>query len=371
MSLEPADRPGSRTDGLALLNLHDYEEAARGRLPQMVFDYFAGGANDELTLHENLAAWGRIRFRPRSLVDVGTVTTAVTVLGHHLSAPILTAPCSFNRMAHPDGEIGVARATRDAGLIQVVSMQATATIEEIAAVEDGQRWLQLAVLRDRGITRALVERAEAAGYGAICVTVDVPVLGRRERDSRNGFRLPDGISMVNLDPYTPVAMGATDDVSALARFVGELWDPTLTWDAMDWLCSITRLPVVAKGVLTAEDGRHAVDHGVRGVIVSNHGGRQLDGAVSTCAALPDVVAAVGEHVDVLVDGGIRRGADIVRALALGAKAVLIGRPYLWALAVDGEAGVGAAVAMLRAELELAMGLLGRPSIQDLDRTVLA
>jgi len=355
----------------SILNLLDYEAAAQERLPQMVFDYFAGGANDELTLGENLAAWDRLRFRPRSLVDVGTIDLATTLLGERTDAPILTEPCSFNRMAHPDGEVGVARATRDAGLIQVVSMQATATIEDIAAVEGGRRWLQLAVLRDRGITRALVERAEAAAYGAICVTVDVPVLGRRERDSRNGFRLPVGMSMVNLTPYTPVAMGDTDDVSALAQFVNKLWDPTLTWDAIDWLCSITRLPVVAKGVLTAEDGRHAVDHGVRGVIVSNHGGRQLDGALSTCAALPDVAAAIGDQVDVLVDGGIRRGADIVRALALGARAALIGRPYLWALAVDGESGVRTMLAMLRAELELAMALVGVRTGRDVSRELLA
>jgi 4-hydroxymandelate oxidase len=353
------------------LNLHDYEAFARERLPQMAFEYFAGGANDELTLTENLAAWSRLRLRPRSLVDVGAVDVGTTLLGEPIAAPILTAPCSFNRMAHPDGEIGVAHAATDAGLIQVVSMQATTTLEDIAAVEDGRRWLQLAILRDRAITKALIERAEAAGYSAICVTVDVPVLGRRERDSRNGFKLPAGMSMVNLDPYTPMAMRGSDDQSALARFVNQLWDPTLTWDAIDWLCSITRLPVVAKGVLTAEDARQAVAHGVRGVIVSNHGGRQLDGALSTCAALPEVAGAVGDRTDVLVDGGIRRGTDVVRALALGARAVLVGRPYLWALAVDGEAGVRSMLAMLRAELELAMGLLGRPGLADLDGTLLA
>jgi len=353
----------------SLLNLHDYEAAAREQLSEMAFDYFAGGANDELTLRENEAAWGRVHLRPRALVDVGSLALGTTVLGQSLAAPILTAPCSFNRMAHPEGEIGVARATRDAGLIQVLSMQATATVEEVAA-EGGRPWLQLAVLRDRAITRALVERAEAAGYRAICLTVDVPMLGRRERDSRTGFRLPDGISMVNLDPYTPVAIAGSDDESALARFVNELWDPTLTWEAVDWLCSLTNLPVVAKGVLTGDDARRAMEHGVRGVIVSNHGGRQLDGTLSTCAALPDVAEAVGDRIDVLVDGGIRRGTDVVRAIALGARAVLIGRPYLWGLAVDGEAGVRAVLSTLRSELELAMGLLGRPTIADLDRTVL-
>lgn len=354
----------------APLNLNDFEVRARERLPQMTYEYFAGGANDELTLTENLAAWQRLWLQPRSLVDVGTVDIQTTVVGQRLAAPILTAPCSFNRMAHPDGEVGVARATRDAGLLQVVSMQATTTIEEVAA-EGGARWFQLAILRDRGITRALVDRAERAGYTALCVTVDVPVLGRRERDSRNGFRLPDGVSMVNLDPYTQGAMGGSDDQSALAQFVNELWDPTLTWDAIDWLCSITSLPVITKGVLTAEDARQSVAHGAQGVIVSNHGGRQLDGVRSTCAALPAVADAVGGDVAVLVDGGIRRGADVIRALALGARAVLIGRPYLWALAVDGERGVRAMLALLRGEVELAMGLLGRCTLSDLDQSVLA
>ena len=354
----------------APVNLHDFETVARERLTPLVYDYFAGGAGDELTLVENTAAWGRHRLRPTSFVDVSDLDTTTTVVGQPIAAPILTAPCALNKLAHSDGEIGVARATADAGLIQVLSMQATTTIEENAASAAG-RWFQLACLRDREITRTLVDRAEAAGYSALCLTVDVPVLGRRDRDVRNAFQLPAGIAMVNLDPYAAQATGSSDDPSALAAFVNRLWDPRLTWEAVDWLTSISRLPVLAKGVLTAEDARLAVEHGASGIIVSNHGGRQLDGAISTCAALPDVVDAVADQVDVLVDGGIRRGVDVLRALAMGARAVLIGRPYLWGLATDGEAGVGAVLRMLRTELELAMALVGRPSVREVDRSLLA
>ena len=354
----------------APVNLNDFEAIARERLAPLVYDYYTGGAGDEVTLVENVAAWGRHRLRPSSLVDVSELDTTTTVIGQPIAAPILTAPCALNKLAHGDGEIGVARATAAAGLIQVLSMQATTTIEDNAASAVG-RWFQLACLRDREITRALVERAEAAGYAALCLTVDVPVLGRRERDVRNAFQLPAGIAMVNLDPYAPKALGSSDDPSALAGFVNRLWDPRLTWEALDWVTSITRLPVLAKGVLTAEDARLAVEHGASGIIVSNHGGRQLDGAISTCAALPDVVDSVAGQVDVLVDGGIRRGVDVLRALAMGARAVLIGRPYLWGLATDGEAGVGAVLRMLRTELELAMALVGRPLVRDLDRSLLA
>lgn len=354
-----------------LINLHDFELAASERLSEMAFNYFAGGANDEVTLSDNIAAWSRVRLRPRSMVDVSEIDTATAVLGEALDLPVLTAPCSFNKLAHPDGESGVARATLLAGTIQVVSMQATTTVAELAQIAGSRRWFQLACLRDRDITRALIGQAEAAGCTALCLTVDVPLLGRRERDFRTGFHLPDGLSMVMLDPFIPAGLREAEGQSSLARFVNSLWDPSLTWDTVTWLRSVTRLPILAKGILTGEDARLAVDHGVAGVIVSNHGGRQLDGVISTCDALPDVVEAVAGRVDVLVDGGIRRGTDVMRALAMGARAVLIGRPYLWGLAADGEAGVTQVLAMLHAELKLAMGLAGRATIVELDRTLIA
>jgi 4-hydroxymandelate oxidase len=352
-----------------LANLNDFERDAKLSLPGPVYDYFAGGADDEITLRRNRSAWSELILRPRQLVDVGTVDLSMDLLGQRLEMPILTAPCAFNRLAHPDGELGVAKAAQKAGIAQVLSMQATTTLEDVASV-GGQRWLQLAILRDRGITRALVERAEAAGYAALCVTVDVPVLGRRERDVRNAFRVSDGMDMVNLAPYTPVSQASDDPQTALARFVNGLFDPRLTWAELDWLRSVTRLPILTKGILTAEDARLAVEHGAAGVMVSNHGGRQLDGVQSTCTALPAVADAVGGKVPITVDGGIRRGADVVRAIAMGASAVLIGRPYLWALAVDGEAGVDAMLDMLRLEISMAMALLGRQTIADIDASVL-
>ena len=354
-----------------LASLNDIERAAQSRLPGPVYDYFAGGADDERTLARNTAAWGERILRPRQLVDVGSIDTSVEILGERLSIPVLTAPCAFNTLAHPDGELGVARAAAAAGLLQVLSMQATTLLEDVAAVSDGGRWFQLAVLRDRAVTRALVERAEAAGYTALCLTVDVPVLGRRERDIRNAFRVPDGIEMVNLSPYLPAGLLESDPQTALARFVSSSFDPTLTWDSLDWLCSVTRLPVLAKGILTGDDALRAVEHGAAGVMVSNHGGRQLDGVSSTCEALPEVVEALAGRVPVTVDGGIRRGTDVVRAIALGANAVLVGRPYLWALAVDGEAGVGNMLEMLEREIRISMALLGRPSVGEIDGTVLA
>jgi 4-hydroxymandelate oxidase len=352
-----------------LANLNDFEREARARLQEPSYDYFAGGADDEITLRRNTSAWAELVLRPRQLVDVGTVDVSTELLGHPLAMPVLTAPCAFNVLAHPDGELGVARATARAGIIQVLSMQATTTIEDVAAA-GGQRWLQLAVLRDRGITRALVERGERSGYTAVCLTVDVPALGRRERDIRNAFRVPHGIEMVNLAPYTTVAQGIDDPQTALARFVNELFDPRLTWEAVDWISSITKLPILTKGILTGADAIRAVDHGAAGVMVSNHGGRQLDGVSSTCEALPEIVDAIGGRVPITVDGGIRRGADVIRALALGASAVLVGRPYLWALAVDGDAGVAAMLDMLHREIVIGMSLLGRPSIADIDSTVL-
>jgi 4-hydroxymandelate oxidase len=353
------------------INLHEYESLARECSSQMVFNYYAGGANDEVTVAENRRAWERLRLRPRVLVDVSRIDIATTVLGQPLTMPVLTAPCGFNVLAHPDGECAVARATAAAGIIQVVSTLATKSFEEIAGASGGQRWFQLYCYRDRAVTRALVQAAEAAGFAAVCLTVDVPVLGRREREIRDEFHLPAGITMANLAPFAADHLSAIDHASALATYAGGSWDDRLTWDVIDWLRAITKLPVVLKGILTAEDARRALEHDVAGIIVSNHGGRQLDGAIPTCEALPEVVEAVGGRVEVLVDGGIRRGTDVVKALALGARAVLIGRPYLWGLIVNGEAGVRHVLELLRDEILLAMALVGRPTIEDIDRTLIA
>ena len=353
------------------INLDEYEALARERSPKMVFNYYAGGANDELTVAENKSAWGRIRLRPRVLVDVSRIDTSTTVLGQTLKMPVLTAPCAFNTLAHPEGECAVARATAATGIIQVVSTAATKSFEEISGASGGRRWFQLYCYRDRGVTRGLVQAAEAAGFSALCLTVDVPVLGRREREIRDRFQLPPGVTMVNLEPFAADRLAATDNPSSLAAYVNDLWDSSLTWEVIGWLRSITKMPVVVKGILTAEDARLALERGVAAIVVSNHGGRQLDGAVPTCEALPEVVEAVGGRVEVLVDGGIRRGADVVKALALGARAVLIGRPYLWGLAVNGEEGVRHVLELLRDEIQLAMALVGRPAVKDIDRTLVA
>jgi 4-hydroxymandelate oxidase len=351
------------------VNLNEYEALARERLSPMIYDYYAGGANEEVTLTENLRSWQRMRLRPRALVDVSRIDTTTTVLGRPVTMPVLTAPCSFNTLAHPDGECAVAAATSAAGIIQIVSMTATQSIEEIAAAVQGLRWLQLICFRDREITRDLVRRAEAADCSALCLTIDQPLQGRRERDIRNRFHLPPGVAMKNLEPYAADRL-PFDNSSGLSKFVDDMFDARNTWEVVSWLRSVTRLPILVKGILAAGDATHALEHGASGVIVSNHGGRQLDGAVSTSEALPSVVDAIGGDAEVLVDGGIRRGTDVLKALALGAQAVVIGRPYLWGLSVDGEAGVSQVLDLLRQEIILAMGLAGRPSLKEIDRTLI-
>lgn len=356
----------------APVNLNDLELLARERLPQMVYDYYAGGANDEITLDDNRRAWEAVRFRPRVLVDMSSVDCSTTVLGRRHEMPLFTAPCGFNGLAHEEGERAVARATAAAGVVQVVSTVASTSLEDVAAAAPGgARWFQLYCYRDREVTRSLVQRAEAAGYEALCVTVDVPFLGRREREVRTGFHLPPGVTLKNLEPYAVADLAAAERDSALRKYVNALWDPSLDWTSIDWLRSTTRLPLVLKGILTGEDGVLAAEHGAAAVIVSNHGGRQLDGAVSSVRALREVVDAAGGRLDVLVDGGIRRGSHVVAALAMGAKAALIGRPYLWGLAVDGEAGVRRVLDDFRNEIVLAMALCGRSRLADIDATLLA
>ncbi len=350
------------------LNLQEYEQLARERLPAMVYDYYAGGAGGEQTLRENVEAWARLRIRPRVLVNVGERDLTTSVLGQALAMPVLLAPCAFNTLAHPKGELAVARAAAAAGIIHVVSTASTIRLEDVAAASGGLRWFQLYCYRDREVTRTLVKRAEAAGYSALCLTADMPIAGNRERDARNRFALPEDTRWANLEDAGLHQMPALSEGSALARYFADLLDPCITWELIAWLRETTRLPIVVKGILTHEDASLAVEHGVDAIIVSNHGGRQLDGVAPTCEVLAEVVDAVGEKLKVLVDGGIRRGSDIFKALALGARAVLIGRPYLWGLAVAGEAGVRRVLKLLRDELSLTMGLAGRPTVASIDRS---
>jgi isopentenyl diphosphate isomerase/L-lactate dehydrogenase-like FMN-dependent dehydrogenase len=349
---------------MPILNLFDFEEAARGKLPQEIYDFIAGGAGDEVSLARNRSAWNEIRLLPRVLVDVSNPDTSTAVLGREIAFPILLAPVAFHRAAHPDGEAATARAAAAAGTLMILSTMATTTIEDVAAAADGTKWFQLYVYPEREITKRMVQRAEAAGYEAICLTVDVPYLGRRERDFRNQLQFPPGVLPVNFLEQLDVKEYKAAD-SALAAQAASLLSPSVTWDDVDWLRSITSLPVLVKGVLAAADAKLAIERGVAGIVVSNHGARQLDGVPAPIEVLPEVVEVVAGRVPVLVDGGVRRGTDVLKALALGASAVLIGRPYVWGLAVDGEAGVRSVLEMLRSEFELAMALCGCRRVADI------
>jgi isopentenyl diphosphate isomerase/L-lactate dehydrogenase-like FMN-dependent dehydrogenase len=363
-----AEQAAAALEGLPVepCNAADYERLARESLSAGAYGYFAGGAGDEYTLRDNVEAYTRWRLRPRALVDVSEATTATSVLGTEVSMPLLVAPVAFQRMAHPDGEAGMARAAAAAGTIMVLSTLATATPAEVAAAAPGApRWFQLYCFRDRGVTRALIDQAEEAGFAAIALTVDAPRLGRRERDLRTGFVIPADVTV----PSFAAAAGRSTDFTPADMF--GLMDPSVGWDDLEELASGSSLPVLVKGILTAEDAALACEHGAAGVVVSNHGGRQLDGATATIDALPEVVDAVEGRVEVLVDGGIRRGGDVVKALALGARAVLAGRAPLWGLAARGEQGALAVLELLREEIELAQVLVGCPTPESLSRAHVA
>jgi 4-hydroxymandelate oxidase len=347
------------------INLAEYEALAKQRLSPLAWDYYASGAMDEITLRDNREAYDRIAIRYHVLAGTAERDLSTQIMGREHDWPVLIAPTAFARLAHDDGEIGVARAAAAEGVTQVLSTLSTTSLEDVAkAVPGARRWFQLYVFRDRGLTEELVRRAEAAGYEAIVMTVDAPLLGRRERDARNRFTLPEGLTAANLTgPLARIGTDGSD--SGLFQFFASVLDPGLTWDDVEWLTSLTTLPVLVKGVVRGDDAERAVERGVGGVIVSNHGGRQLDTAISSIDALPEVAEAVDGRATVLVDGGIRRGTDIVKALALGANAVLIGRPVLWGLAVDGEAGVRHVLQLLRSELDLAMTLCGASNVEEL------
>lgn len=341
------------------LNVSDYERLAEASLEPGAHGYFAGGAGDEQCLRENVEAWRRHRLRPRVLVDVSQTTAATTVLGSDVAMPILVAPTAFHRMVHPDGEAATARAAAAAGTVLCLSTLATATPAEVAAAAPGApRWFQLYVFRDRGVTRALMEQAVEAGFEAIVLTVDAPRLGRRERDLRTGFRIPSEVVVPSVAALDGVWSGATP-LEVLSQI-----DASLGWADVKRLVADSPVPIVLKGIQTGEDGALACEHGVAALVVSNHGGRQLDAVAPTAELLPEVVDAVAGRIEVYVDGGIRRGSDVVVALALGARAVLVGRPVLWGLAHAGEEGARRVLELLRDEVELALALCGCPTPDD-------
>jgi isopentenyl diphosphate isomerase/L-lactate dehydrogenase-like FMN-dependent dehydrogenase len=346
----------------ALINVADFERAAGEKLDAGTLGYFAGGAGDERTLRENVEAWQRWQLRPRVLVDVREVSTDATLLGGSMSMPLLVAPIAFQRLADPGGEAAMARAAAAAGAVMCLSTIATARPSEVAAAApEGRRFFQLYCFRDRAGTMALMEEAVDSGFEAILLTVDAPRVGRRERDYRTGFQVPADVRVPSLD----AALGGQRPLTVHEVFAQV--DPSLSWTDVAELASVCSLPLLVKGVLTREDARLSIEHGAAGVVVSNHGGRQLDGVPASADALPEVVEAVDGRGAVLVDGGVRRGTDVAVALALGADAVLVGRPALWGLAAGGEEGARRVLELLRDELELTLTLCGCPSPSSLGR----
>ena len=360
---------GASTKGLeACVNVADVEAIARRRLARGVYDYYAGGAEEEATLARNREGFGKWVLLPRVLVDVGRVDLSCTALGSPVQFPIHAAPTAYHRLATPEGETATARAAGGVGALMVVSSLATRTLEDVAEAATGPLWFQLYVYRDRAVSLEVVKRAEAAGYRALVLTVDTPRLGRRERDFRNRFALPSNVTIANFAPAGP-EYARWDRNGSMFDYANSQLDPSLTWDAVSWLREKTSLPIVLKGIVRADDAARAVERGIAGIVVSNHGGRQLDGEEATILALPDVVSAVGDRAEVYVDGGIRRGTDVLKALALGARGVLVGRPVLWGLAAGGEPGAKRVLEMLRDELALSMALAGCPSLQAIDRSL--
>lgn len=348
------------------INLEDYEKAAKGLLSQSTYGYYASGAWDMSTLRENQEAYKRLRIIYRVFKDVSKRSTECTLFGHKLSMPILIAPTAFHCLATPEGEVATAEAASTAGTLMSLSSLSTRTVEDVAKHAKGPLWFQLYINQDRGFTKALVQRVKKAGYSALVVTCDTPLWGKREPDVRNEFHLPPGISAVNL-----VRSEAEKELQYKGAGLGQAFkwmlDPSVTWKEISWLRECADLPVLVKGVCHADDALLAVKHGASGIIVSNHGGRQMDSAPATIERLEPIVQAVSGAVPVLVDGGIRRGTDVLKALALGATAVQIGRPILWGLAVAGANGAAHVLHLLREELDLAMALAGCSRIQDIRR----
>jgi L-lactate dehydrogenase (cytochrome) len=384
LELDPVARRLARAASVA-----DLREIARQRLPRGVFDYIDGGAEDERTMAANEAAFAAATFRPRVLRDVGEVDPSTTLLGRPLPLPLVLAPTGFSRIADPDGELAVARAAARVGLPYTLSTLSTRSIEEVAAASAGPKWFQVYVWRDRGLVKEMIGRAATAGYEALVLTVDTAVLGRRERDVRRGFSLPptiglgtlldgamhpgwtwrflrsDPIRFANVRESAGVGDGST--AVTLSEYVNTQFDPGLSWRDVEWMRSVWAGPLIIKGIQTVDDARLAADAGVEAIALSNHGGRQLDSAPATLDLVAPVVDAVGDLIEVICDGGVRRGGDIVKAVALGARACMAGRAYLYGLGAAGERGVDHVLGLLDADVRRTMALVGASSVAELGR----
>ena len=373
-----------------IVNIDDLRKRARRRLPRAIFDYVDGGAEDEATLRANRAGFRRYTFNPRVLVDVSERDQSTSVLGERLAAPLILAPTGFTGMLWPRGEILAARAAARKGLVYTLSTMSICSLEQVAEASPGPLWFQLYVWRDREVTRSLMERAKAAGYRVLVVTVDTPVLGQRERDIRNGLVVPPRITVNNLlDTARRVSWlrglldnpritfgnfagteAAGQNPVSVAEYTTRQFSPAVSWADLDWFRSVWSGPMAIKGVMSVEDARLAVEHGVEAIVVSNHGGRQCDYLPGAIEVLPEIVDAVGDRAEVILDGGVRRGSDAVKAIALGARACMIGRAFNYGLAAGGQAGAEKAIDILQKEIDRCLALIGRPRLSDLDRSAL-
>lgn len=349
-----------------LVNLYEFEALAKDRLPKAEWDFVEGGATDEITIRRTRAAFDSIMLRPRMLVDMDVRDLSTTVLGEKIDFPVMLCPAGHHIRAHPEAELATVRAACAMNVGMVLSSGSSVVMEEIAGAATRNIWFQQYFYRDEGVTELMAHRAEEAGFSALCMTLDASIRSKRERNLRNNYMIPDSPNYAGLQRYEGFEPSSDDAPPAFSGMVS----PKATWSDFEWLATKTQLPLIAKGVMTAEDARRAVEHGVKAIIVSNHGGRSLDSTFATIEVLPEVVAAVDGRAEVYLDGGIRRGTDIVKAIALGARAVMIGRPIFWGLAAGGSEGLEQVLGILRDELDSTMGLCGKPDIASINSSAI-